>query len=239
MRALVGRITGAAATSPEYPNDIFINQLIYSSLLYLADPTGTYGWSNQQLQTYVSALDKIVVSPDATSATIKAGLVTHGKILYSDTAYPMQDPYSPAVGFTQRQTDTLSALDQARAALRQPGTMTGAAVGAGIAPAPTDISTPALGHGDIPALGDLARIQCDVGAQPLTKAGLTDFMARLNTLSYSDYGAVTNAVVKDWLDLLYANLIKQTTKYGQPVHGLYIAYNYGIYLSATAKRGTR
>ena len=31
-------------------------------------------------------------------------------------------------------------------------------------------------------------------------------------------------------DLLYANLIKQTTKYGQPVHGLYIAYNYGIYL---------
>ena len=229
VRAQVGRITGATATSPEYPNDIFINQLIYSSLLYLADPTGTYGWSNQQLHTYVSALEKIVVSPDATSATIKAGLITQGKILYSDTAYPMQDPYSPAVGFTQRQTDTLSALDQARAALRQPGATTGGAVRARLAPVATTLSS-GLDRGDIPALDDLARIQGDVGAQPLTKAGLTDFMARLNTLSYNDYGAVTHAVVKGWLDLLYANLINQATKYGVPVHGLYIGYNYGLYL---------
>ncbi len=229
VRALVERITGATAIPPEYPNDVFINQLIYSSLLYLADPTGTYGWSNQQLQTYVSTLEKRMVSPDATSATIKAGLVTNGKILYSDAAYPMQDPYSPAVGFTQRQTDTLSALDQARAALRQPGARTGGAVREHLAPVATTLSS-GLDRGDIPALDDLARIQGDVGAQPLTKAGLTDFMARLNTLSYNDYGAVSNAVVKGWLDLLYANLINQATKYGVPVHGLYIGYNYGLYL---------
>src|SRR5690349_5544490 len=48
--ALVEQLVSAIATSQEYPNDTFINQLIYLALMYLGDPLGPYGWSNAQLQ---------------------------------------------------------------------------------------------------------------------------------------------------------------------------------------------
>jgi hypothetical protein len=237
-RTLAQRIVNATASSTEYPNDVFINQSIYSSLMYLADPVGAYGWNNQQLQAFVAAVGNVVVSSDPVSTAIRNSLAKHGKVLYSDASYPMVDPYNPAIGFNQRQTDTLYALDQARVALRKSAadpTLSGLAALRGLAPppprAPADGSTP-LGSGDIPSLGFLARIQGNVGASPVTKASLTDFMAQLNGLSYSGYGAVTSTVVKGWLDLLYAGLMKQTTIYGQPVHALYIAYNYGLYVAA-------
>jgi hypothetical protein len=118
-RTLAQRIVNATASSTEYPNDVFINQSIYSSLMYLADPVGAYGWNNQQLQACVAALENTVVSSDPVSTAIRNSLATHGKVLYSDASYPMVDPYNPAIGFNQRQTDTLYALDQARAALRK------------------------------------------------------------------------------------------------------------------------
>jgi hypothetical protein len=88
-----------------------------------------------------------------------------------------------------------------------------------------------LTAGDIGSLGDLAKIQSDISILPLTKAVLTDFMVRLNDLSYTNYGTVGNSEVKSWLDALFSGLMNQTTVYGQPVHALFIAYNYGVYVA--------
>jgi hypothetical protein len=233
--ALAQRIVTALTNSTEYPNDKFINQLIYSSLMYLSDPAGAYGWDNQQLQSYVASLESLLTSGNPAAAAIKASLVSHGRILYSDASYPMVDPYNPATGFTQRQTDTLYALDQIRAILRQPRPVAipiaGATTESGGTLMETTGTSTTLAAGDIGALGGLAKIQGDIGALPLTKAGLTDFMVQLNALSYTSYGTVANATAKGWLDSLYSGLMNQSTVYGQPVHALFIAYNYGLYVA--------
>jgi hypothetical protein len=116
--ALASRVVDAPASTTEYPNDTFINQLIYATLLYLADPMGAFGWNNAALQSFFGSLAGVLTSPDPVSAAIKTSIDKHLKMLAVDSAYPMQDPYAPSVGFNQRQTDTLFALDQARAALR-------------------------------------------------------------------------------------------------------------------------
>jgi hypothetical protein len=113
-QTLAKQIVNAEANSPERPNDIFINQLVYLTLMYFADPMGAFGWNNSQLQGALSDLKGFLLNTDPTSATIKTSLALHAKILNSDSAYPMHDPYNPDVDFNQRQTDTLAALDQAR-----------------------------------------------------------------------------------------------------------------------------
>jgi hypothetical protein len=93
-------------------------------------------------------------------------------------------------------------------------------------------SPPATGTittADISTLATLARIQGDIGADTLTKAGLTDFMAQLNTLSFTDYGATTDERIRGWADLLYTALMATQTSYGQPVPALWVAYNLGLY----------
>lgn len=117
-QALAQRVTAAIASSLEYPNDTFLNQLVYLALMYLADPLGAFGWDNQQLQAFVSALAGAVLGQDPVSTAIKMSLETHGKLLHSASSYPMLDPYAPSVAFTQRKTDTLFALDKARQALK-------------------------------------------------------------------------------------------------------------------------
>jgi hypothetical protein len=116
--SLVQHIINAATNSPEYPNDTFINQLVYLSLMHLADPLGPFGWNNQQLQGGFKDLDGSILGQDPASVAVRKSIEAHRKILYSDSAYPMQDPYSPDVGFSQRKTDTLFALDQARQACK-------------------------------------------------------------------------------------------------------------------------
>jgi hypothetical protein len=113
---LARRIVSAVADSPEYPNDTFVNQLVYLALLYLADPLGAYGWNNAQLQGALRDLQGAILAADPASTAIQASLVQHGKVLNADASYPMQDPYS-SIGFTQRKTDTLFALDKARKGL--------------------------------------------------------------------------------------------------------------------------
>jgi hypothetical protein len=116
-RQIAQRVVSAPAGSVEYPNDIFVNQLVYLSLLCLADPAGGYGWDNAALQAWVQATSAAIVGTDPVSVAISASLAAHGKVLHSDSAYPMQDPYAPAIGFSQRCSDTLFALDKARAGL--------------------------------------------------------------------------------------------------------------------------
>ena len=57
-------------------------------------------------------------TPVETIAAASDEVAKYPQVLKVDVAYPMQDPYAPSVGFNQRKTDTLFALDQARAMLR-------------------------------------------------------------------------------------------------------------------------
>jgi hypothetical protein len=116
-RALAQDIVAEPAASPEYGNGQFLDQLVYASLMALADPTGVYSLDNQQLQSLLADLAGAITAPDATSAAIKASLLQHGKVLFTDASYPMVDPYNPAVGFDDRGSDTRRALDAARARL--------------------------------------------------------------------------------------------------------------------------
>ena len=115
---LAQQIVSAVATSQEYPNDTFINQLVYSTLMYLNDPSGNFAWTNAQLQTQVDLLAGAITGPDPASQSIRTSLLQHKRVLQTDTAYPMQDPYCPAIGLPERETDTLHALDTARTGLK-------------------------------------------------------------------------------------------------------------------------
>lgn len=117
-QALANRIVTAPSSSQEYPNDTFINQLVYLVLMHLSDPLGSFAWNNAQLQAALTDLRSVIVSTDPASTAVVSSLERHLKVLGVDASYPLQDPYSPSVGFTQRQADTLYALDTARAVLR-------------------------------------------------------------------------------------------------------------------------
>jgi hypothetical protein len=104
--------------APEYPNDTFINQLIYAVLMELADPNGDDALTNQQLQALMTDLAGCITGPDDCSQAIKTSLQRHGRVLSTDSSYPMQDPEYPAVGFGTRKADALNVLDKARAALK-------------------------------------------------------------------------------------------------------------------------
>jgi hypothetical protein len=108
---LAGTLVSTVAPSNEYPNDTFINQLVYYVLMQLADPIGNFGLSNAQLQTFMKSLT--LRTKDPGSAAIEKSLDTHFRILFSASSYPMVDPYVPSIGFTVRQTDTLAALNAA------------------------------------------------------------------------------------------------------------------------------
>jgi hypothetical protein len=117
-QVLAQTVVKTTTSSPEYPNDSFINQLIYLSLMYLADPLGNYTMTNKQLQVLLANLSALITATDAASTAIKQSLDNHIKILVADSAYPMQDPYSPSTGFNTRVADTLAALDAARQSIK-------------------------------------------------------------------------------------------------------------------------
>ena len=112
-RDLASTIVNAPVSSVEAANDIFINQVVYSSLMLLNDPVDVFGWNNLQLQAFVKDSEDAIVSADTVSTAIRQSLVHYGKLLYSDGSYPMVDPYSPSKGFDQRKADTLAALNKA------------------------------------------------------------------------------------------------------------------------------
>jgi hypothetical protein len=119
-RTLANAIVNARADSPEYKNDTFINQLVYAMLLRLADPLGPYAFTNAQSQALLQSLVAVVSTTDPVSKAVNTSLANHLKIAQVDVSYPMHDPYNPSVGFMDRQTNALYALDQARAALAAP-----------------------------------------------------------------------------------------------------------------------
>ena len=85
-RQLALRIVNAPVNSMEYPNDTFINQLVYSALMYFADPLGDFNYDNAQLQEMLNNVSSSIVSTDAASAAIKQSIVKSLKILHSDSS---------------------------------------------------------------------------------------------------------------------------------------------------------
>ncbi|TCD01187.1 hypothetical protein [Pedobacter psychroterrae] len=130
LHLLIGLCTGTAAdkglalsivkeitSSVEYENEIFINQLIYLSLMYLGDPKGAYKYNNGQRQAALRDLLGVMKTTDDASIAIKASINTNLDILNADPSYPMQDMYNPDKGFNIRFTDTLAALEDGRKAI--------------------------------------------------------------------------------------------------------------------------
>lgn len=116
-QALAKRIVKSPSDSDGYPNEIFINQLVYLSLLHMIDPAGPYKWKNDkiiQIMTVISDLNKL---SDETSTAIKTGVDKHLAILRSNVTYPLNDPQYSAP-FNIRVTDTLAALEETRATLK-------------------------------------------------------------------------------------------------------------------------
>ncbi len=106
-------ILNTPTSSPEYANDIFINQLVFANLMLWADPLGSFGYNNTQLQALLDQIAQSIVVSSEPAKAIQQSISTHLKILNSDSAYPMQDPYNPSIGFNTRKADTLAALDTA------------------------------------------------------------------------------------------------------------------------------
>jgi hypothetical protein len=115
---LAEKIVRAAAGSVEYSDGTFIDQLVYVTLMYLADPFGDLHLGNTELQAEMAALSGAITSHNPASQAIGASLGRYQRLLSTDAAYPMQDPYCPDIGFSQRKTDTLYALDRGRQGLR-------------------------------------------------------------------------------------------------------------------------
>ena len=106
-------ILTAGTASPEYPNDTMASQLVYAAMLALADPRGKYRWTNAQLRSRLAQLAPAVSNSDPGSVALAQALTEQERIAHVDDAYPMQDPYVPAAGFTERYANALAAIGQA------------------------------------------------------------------------------------------------------------------------------
>jgi len=107
-------IVSTITSSDGYPNDIFINQLLYLSLMYMADPRGTYKWNRDQIMSMLNDTIGCIRNTCDASKAIIAAIRTQLDIMNADASYPMSDPYNPSAGFNTRVADTLAALDDAR-----------------------------------------------------------------------------------------------------------------------------
>jgi len=110
---LVNKIANTICSSTENPNSTLANQLSYYSLMYQANPLGTFVWTNTQLQTGTQNMIDAITTSNPASQIMKKTLSTQWKILHAAASYPMSDPYNPTIGFNVRMTDTLAAINKA------------------------------------------------------------------------------------------------------------------------------
>ena len=110
-QALVQKISNTSANSEENANANLAQQLIYFTLMYLSNPLGL-GWAHDQILAWIRALIAAVPTNNA-SATLAPVLTAQAKLLVSASCYPMVDPYNPSIGFNQRYSDTLAAINLA------------------------------------------------------------------------------------------------------------------------------
>lgn len=112
------KIINTTTTSVEYPNDTFLNQLIYFILMTFADPAGDHHFDHDDLANLLKTFNGYNTGNGLAAQAAKKSLTKSLNILHSDASYPMNDPYNPNIGFNTRVSDTLSALDSARGGMK-------------------------------------------------------------------------------------------------------------------------
>jgi len=111
-------LISSPASSPEYDNDTFINQLIYLSLMHLGNPNGGFRFGNETRQNFLRLLLDLIKTTDDASKIIKASMNTNLDILRSDNAYPMEDMYNPGIDLDTRIAHTVAALEVGRRTIK-------------------------------------------------------------------------------------------------------------------------
>jgi hypothetical protein len=117
-RQLAGTIVAALVDSPEYPNDVFANQLVYAAAMALIDPDGDFTLTHDALKATLQTLHGLPRTSDPGTAALVQALRHHINVLNADPAYPLTDPYAASVNFPVRKADTLAALNAAWKGLR-------------------------------------------------------------------------------------------------------------------------
>ncbi len=107
------QIANLNTDSPEYPNDIFINQLVYYVLMEWIDPRGGYQWTHEQIKNEMQKLILAVPHHDPASELMRNTFEVQAAVLKASPSYPMFDPYNASTNFAERKTDTLFALVEA------------------------------------------------------------------------------------------------------------------------------
>jgi len=113
-RTTVLTIVKEQANSIEYPNETFINQLVYLALLHTGNPKGDIRYSNLMMQDMLKDMLAFIKTTDEASNAIKASIEMNIHMLHANAAYPMHDMYNPDKSFNTRFTDTLAALEDGR-----------------------------------------------------------------------------------------------------------------------------
>jgi len=108
------KLVNTKTPSDSYPNDIFINQLVYMVLMALINPIGKYKWNAEQIKNFLNDILGIIKGDDVASKAIVAAIKESLAIMNADRSYPMHDPNNPDIGFRVRMSDTLNALNEAR-----------------------------------------------------------------------------------------------------------------------------
>jgi hypothetical protein len=107
-------IAKSPSSSIEYDDDIFINQLLYLSLMYLGNPRGDFRFDNGGRQKVLTDLLAAMRGTDEATVLIKNSINNSLNRLRANNSYPMQDTCNPNLGFNVRFTDTLAALEDGR-----------------------------------------------------------------------------------------------------------------------------
>lgn len=113
-RSLALRIVNRRVDANEYPNDFFINHLVYIVLMALIDPKGIYRLNNEQIKSKLKEINTYIVRTDGAAQMMKQSINESLDVLNADPSYPMHDAEYPNISFSTRKADILEALDTAR-----------------------------------------------------------------------------------------------------------------------------
>ncbi|HEV7783347.1 MAG TPA: hypothetical protein VGO58_18855 [Chitinophagaceae bacterium] len=116
-QALAKKIVKSPSGSDGYPNDIFINQLTYMSLLHMVNPAGPYKWTHDKLVGILNVVVGLNKRTDEAPVAIKMAAEKQLAALKNNPGYPLHDPQWSSE-FNVRVTDTLAALEETRATLK-------------------------------------------------------------------------------------------------------------------------
>ena len=87
-RARGARIATLPCSSPELPNDTFASQLTYYWLMAMADPLGSFTFTNAQLEPMLATLSGAVTNQDPGSQLLSQVFTRQAKFLVADTCLP-------------------------------------------------------------------------------------------------------------------------------------------------------